>query len=215
MSSSHPGLRSHNRGSRASLRHQRLGIPRTAPPSPFFWSKTKCRSLRSPETSSSCSAFPGSVSNSASLAPPCEPPAPARSPTSNINKHLLQPRITGVGVGVSHGLEFFKVGQQTTAHACTHSHLTGPGKKRLPERPAMSRAVSLGPRCNLGRQVGMGAWGPEDRDERNSNRRLTSLESDASSGGRVSMGQPAAPWDPCLRSGGWGLTYSGGRTQAC
>lgn len=46
---------------------------------------------------------------------------PAHSPTSNISKHLLQPRITWWGGGVSHGLEFFKVGQQTTAHACTHS----------------------------------------------------------------------------------------------
>lgn len=59
----------------------------------------------------------------------------------------------------------------------------------------------------------MVVWGPQDRDERNSNRVLTSLELDISSGGRVSSGQQAAPCDPCLRSGDWGQTYLGGRTQ--
>ncbi|EPQ10862.1 hypothetical protein D623_10013966 [Myotis brandtii] len=84
-----------------------------------------------------------------------------------------------------------------------YSHLTGPGKKRLPERPHRSTAVSPGPRCSLGRQVGMVVWGPQDRDERNSNGGRTSLELDVSSGGRVSRGQPAAPCDPGLRRGAW------------
>lgn len=77
----------------------------------------------------------------------------------------------------------------------------------------MSTTVSRGPQRSLGHQVEMVVWGPQDRDERNSNRGLTSLELDVSSGGRVLSGQPAAPHDPCLRSGGLGQTYLGGRTQ--
>lgn len=139
-------------GPRSSPRHRRLGIPRTAtlPTPTLFLVKNKSAdppAVRKPVPPAVPPGVPGPASPTTTGAAYRRTDTARPGPTSDINKHLLQPRTTGAGGG-SHGLEFFKVGQQTTAHACTHSpphwprlatHRTAQGRGCLREHACQQR----------------------------------------------------------------------------